>query len=92
MAGQRCRVIDAGGQGRGGRVRGRLDNTCDCELFAVGNELFHIVFVVAFIFPDLILTVVFVAVGAVHKTERGAEDIIVGIRADGGRGLDGFFI
>ena len=92
VAGQRCRVIDAGGQGRGGRVRGRLDNTGDCELFAVGNELFHIVFVVAFIFPDLILTVVFVAVGAVHKTERGAEDIIVGIRADGGRGLDGFFI
>ncbi len=42
VAGQRCRVIDAGGQGRGGRVRGRLDNTGDCELFRRWQRAFFI--------------------------------------------------
>ena len=77
--------------GRIGIFRG-LDNAHDRELFPVLYKLAHICFVVCFVFPHLILAVIFIIIRAVYKAECDPQDILIGVISHVSRSLHVFFI
>ena len=76
---QRRRVSDPCRKGRGIRVLRRLYDSDNRQFFAIFHKGPHIVFIVRFVPPDIILAVIFIVVRAVHQPECNPENIVIGI-------------
>ena len=84
---QRCRIADPCVQRRCiGNLR-RLDDPDDGELLSVFHKLSHIILVVCFISPDVILAVILIVIRAVHKPESDPQDIVIRIFSHVRRGI-----
>ena len=66
-------------QDSGGGVCLGLHDADNGQLLAVGHQLLHVSFIIQLAQPDIVLSVVDIAVGLVDKLEGHAQKIVIGI-------------